>query len=122
MEGAMALAHLSRVSSWGYKRRAKDRRGEQTRVIEGGKEDEAGVSGDGGDRGHVWRRGDEGEPWSRGSGGDDREHHARASRGWVRAGAPWRASWGQGGRRGGHREDRCGSRLGHANHGRAEAR
>jgi hypothetical protein len=88
-------------------------------VIEGGKEDEAGVSGDGGDRGHVWRRGDEGEPWSL---GDGREHHAQASLGWVRAGAPWRASRGQGGRRGGHHEDRCGSRLGHANHGRAEAR
>jgi hypothetical protein len=27
MEGAMALAHLSRVSSRGYKRRAKDHRG-----------------------------------------------------------------------------------------------
>jgi hypothetical protein len=57
----------------GRRRRARWRRdggenhggGEQTRVIEGRKEDEAGVSGDGGDRGHVWRRGEEGEPWSR---------------------------------------------------------
>jgi hypothetical protein len=43
----------------------KDHGREQTRVIEGGKEDEARVSGDDGDRGHVWRRGDESEPWSR---------------------------------------------------------
>ena len=42
----------------------KDRGREQTRAIEGGKEDEAGASGDDGDRGHVWRRGDESEHWS----------------------------------------------------------
>jgi hypothetical protein len=61
-----------RQASLGRTRRARWRRdgggnhggGEQTRVIEGRKEDEAGVSGDGGDRGHVWRRGEEGEPWS----------------------------------------------------------